>query len=87
MEAAMLTVPEAARLARKNPETLRRWIREGRLRATKVGTQHIIAEDDLAEVLGHMADTVPLPPEWTTTFWGGPMPDVVAAVRQSRTGH
>jgi len=45
----MLTVPQAARRAKRDPETLRRWIRSGRLRATKVGTQHLIEEDDLAD--------------------------------------
>jgi excisionase family DNA binding protein len=83
----VLTVPEAARRARRNPETIRRWIREGKLRARKVGTQHVLEEQDLDELLGRFADTVPLPPEWKTTFWGGPMPDVVAAVRRSRAGH
>ena len=83
----MLTVPEAARRAGRNPETIRRWIREGKLRAHKVGTQHVLEEADLAEVLGAFGDTVDLPPEWKRTFWGGPMPDVVAAVRRSRAGH
>jgi excisionase family DNA binding protein len=83
----MLTVPEAARRAGRNPETIRRWIREGKLRARKVGTQHVLEEADLAEMIGATADTVELPPEWQRTFWGGPMPDVVAAVRRSRAGH
>ncbi|TMD98004.1 MAG: helix-turn-helix domain-containing protein [Chloroflexi bacterium] len=43
----MLTVPEAARRAKRDPETVRRWIRSGRLRSTRVGTQHLIDEDDL----------------------------------------
>ena len=83
----MMTVPEAARRAGRNPETIRRWIREGKLRAHKVGTQHVLEEADLAEMLGDFEDTVELPPEWQRTFWGGPMPDVVAAVRRSRAGH
>jgi excisionase family DNA binding protein len=83
----MLTVPEAARRAGRNPETIRRWIREGKLRARKVGTQHVLEEADLAEMIGASVDTVELPPEWQRTFWGGPMPDVVAAVRRSRAGH
>jgi excisionase family DNA binding protein len=45
----MLTVPEAARRVGRNPETVRRWIREGKLGARKVGTQHIIDEDDLSD--------------------------------------
>lgn len=46
----MLTVPEVARLMHRNPETIRRWIREGKLPASKVGTQHVIDENDLAIV-------------------------------------
>ena len=83
----MLTVPEVARRTGRNPETIRRWIREGKLRSTKVGTQHLIDEADLASVLADVSDRAPLPPEWQHTTWGGPMPDVVAAVRLSRAGH
>ena len=83
----MLTVPEAARRVGRNPETVRRWIREGKLRSTKVGTQHIIDEGDLATVAGASSDTVPLPPEWEETFWGGPMPDWVSIIRRQRDEH
>ena len=44
-------VPEAARRVGRNPETIRRWIRSGRLRAAKVGTQHVIDEADLEPLL------------------------------------
>jgi excisionase family DNA binding protein len=47
----MMTVAEAARRAGRNPETIRRWIREGKLTAWKVGTQHVIDEDDLTTAL------------------------------------
>ncbi|MBC7460324.1 MAG: helix-turn-helix domain-containing protein [Thermoleophilia bacterium] len=47
----MLSVPEAARVAGKNPETIRRWIRSGRLAASKFGSQHAIDPDDLDEVV------------------------------------
>ena len=83
----MITVPEAARRTGKNPETVRRWIREGKLRASKVGTQHVIEEEDLAALLDADLDVLPLPPEWRQTFWGDPMPNWVAAVRRSRAGH
>lgn len=48
----MLTVPEAARRVGRDPETVRRWIRAGKLAAWKVGTQHVIDEDDLAPLVG-----------------------------------
>ena len=83
----MLTVPEAARRAGRNPETIRRWIREGRLRARKIGTQHVLEEADLELAIGRQVEQDTLPPSWRVTFWGGPMPDVVAAVRRSRSDH
>lgn len=32
-------------------ETIRRWIRSGRLRVRSIGTQHVIEESDLAPLL------------------------------------
>ena len=81
----MLTVPEVARRLHKNPETVRRWIRSGRLRARKIGIQHMIEDADLAAV--EVPDTLPLPARWRRTSTGEPMPDVVAAIRRSRGGH
>lgn len=83
----MITVPEAAKRAGRNPETIRRWIREGKLRSTKVGTQHVVEERDLDALLDDELPALPVPPEWQSSFWGGPMPDVVNAVRRTRTGH
>jgi len=58
-----LTVPEAARRVGRNPETIRRWIREGKLRAHKVGTQHVIDDDDLASAIrGETAGLLPALP-------------------------
>jgi excisionase family DNA binding protein len=81
----MLTVPEAARRAGRDPETIRRWIRSGKLRAQKVGTQHVIEEDELEAALEH-ARLLPLPEAWRRTHSGRPMPDVVEAIRRSRRG-
>jgi excisionase family DNA binding protein len=83
----MITVPEAARRAGRNPETIRRWIREGKLASRKVGTQHTIQDADLEAILDAESDMLPLPPEWKKTFWGDPMPNVAAAVRRSREAH
>lgn len=83
--ATMLTVPEVARRLGRNPETIRRWIREGKLRAHKVGTQHIVDEEDLRSA-AESEETLPLPPQWGRTITAERMPDVVAAVRRSRAG-
>ena len=80
----MLTVPEAARRLGKNPETVRRWIREGKLAAERVGTQHVIAEADL-ESMG-ADEQLPLPVAWRRLPDGRPMPNVVRAIRLARSG-
>lgn len=83
----MITVPEAARRARKDPETIRRWIRGGRLRAQKIGTQHVIDEADLELILED--DELPVPASWgwSVTRDGTPMPNLVAILRRQRTEH
>lgn len=83
----MITVPEAARRAGRNPETIRRWIREGKLASTKVGTQHTIQERDLEAMIADDGDVLSLPPEWRIMANGRPMVNVVAAVREARVGH
>ena len=79
----MLTVPEAARRVGKNPETIRRWIRGGRLRSQRVGTQHLIEEADL-DALVSDDRRLPPPPEWEKTRSGRAMPDFVALIRELR---
>jgi excisionase family DNA binding protein len=83
----MITVPEAARRVGRDPETIRRWIRAGRLAARKVGTQHVIEEKDLDALLED--EELPVPPDWG---WdrlpdGRPMPNIVAIIRRQRAGH
>jgi excisionase family DNA binding protein len=82
----MLTVPEAARRLRRNPETVRRWIREGKLRSTKVGTQHLLDEADLDELV---ADALlPAPAGWwSESHTGEPLPDFMTALRRQRGEH
>jgi excisionase family DNA binding protein len=82
----MLTVPEAAKRVDRNPETIRRWIRSGRLRATKVGTQHVIEEADL-EAVAPGETQLPLPPELQFFESGRPVPNWAEAVRRSGRSH
>jgi excisionase family DNA binding protein len=79
----MLTVPEAARRIGRDPETIRRWIRAGRLRAHKIGTQHVIDEGDL-EAASRGAGQVVLPDGWKHMMDGRPMPNIVAVIRGAR---
>jgi excisionase family DNA binding protein len=83
----MLTVPAVARRTGLHPETIRRWVRSGRLRSTKVGTQHVIEESELERVLGE-SDRLAVPPSWgwDTMADGSPMPDVDRWVGDSRRG-
>ena len=78
----MVTVLEAARRLGRDPETIRRWIRSGKLKARKIGLQHIIEEKDLP-----VEKAASLPAAWRRTATGEPMPDVVAALERARTGH
>lgn len=82
----MLTVPEAARRLRRNPETVRRWIREGRLRSTKVGTQHLLDEADLDAL--RPDSMLPTPRGWwTESHTGEPLPDFMSVLRRQRAEH
>jgi len=83
----MITVPEAAKKAGKDPETIRRWIRSGQLQARKIGTQHVIEEADLDALLED--EQLPVPKEWGWDLLpdGRPMPNVVAILRHQRANH
>jgi excisionase family DNA binding protein len=86
----MLTVPEAARRVDRDPETVRRWIRSGKLRSRKVGTQHLIDEEDLELFVGDREEgheLLPLPEAWRTFADGTPQPDWVRIIRRSRDRH
>ena len=82
----MLTVPEAARRVGRNPETIRRWIRSGRLRSQKVGTQHLVDEQELDDLLAG-DEQLPLPEEWRTMRDGRPQPNWVRLIREDRASH
>jgi excisionase family DNA binding protein len=77
-----LTVPEAARRVGRDPSTVRRWIRQGRLKATRVGSRQVVDEEALVAVLGNEQAALPVP--WQTMTDGRPMPNIVAALRRTR---
>jgi excisionase family DNA binding protein len=82
----MFTVVEAAQRVGRSPGTVRRWIREGRLRVETVQGKRLIDPSALDEVRDEMYPMLPLPPEWQRMEDGTPAPNWVAAVALSRLG-
>jgi excisionase family DNA binding protein len=80
----VLTVMDAARRTGKDPETIRRWIRGGRLRSTRSGRQHLIDEDELLAIVAEPR-SLPLPGSWRTLPSGQAAPDWVEALHESRS--
>lgn len=81
----MLTVPEAARIAGRTPETIRRWIRSERLPARRFGHQHVIDEVDLDELL-HGIRSIDVPDWLRYDADGNELPDPVPIIRKLREG-
>lgn len=81
----MLTVPEIAARVGRDPETIRRWIRTGKLRARKIGTRHVVEERELKLLLED--DMLPVPKTWKVTSTREPMPNVLEALRRTRARH
>jgi excisionase family DNA binding protein len=83
----MLTVGEAAQRVERDPETVRRWIRSGKLRSRRIGKQHLIDELDLARFEDDGAEMLPLPAEWRIMSNGQPQPNWVRLIREARESH
>jgi excisionase family DNA binding protein len=83
---SVLTVAEAASRVGRSPETVRRWIRSGRLPARGEGRRRVIDPADLDSVRDELYPMLPLPPEWERLEDGTPAPNWVAAVALSRSG-
>jgi len=79
----VITVSEAARVVGRDAETVRRWIRQGKLRAFHDGPRLLVLRDELASLT--VPTSLPLPEAWRQTA-SGPQPDWVAWLRRSRRG-
>jgi excisionase family DNA binding protein len=75
----VLTVQEAAALVGRDAETVRRWVREGRISSRRDGPRILLYPDEVA--LQVAEPTLPLP-----AAWAAGQPDWVALVRRSRGG-
>lgn len=51
MVQATLTVEEAARVLKRQPRTIRKWIAFGRIRANKIGRSYVIPESEVDKLV------------------------------------
>ena len=83
----VLTVSETATRVGRSPDTVRRWIREGRLPARRQGGRHLIDDRDVRAIEDEIHPMAPLPDEWQVGDDGSLAPNWVAALHRSRSGH
>lgn len=80
----MLTIAEAAARSGRGAETIRRWVRSGRLAAHRSGGRLLVHAEDLDALIARPSHD--LPAGWGRTTWGTRQPDWVAEVRRARGG-
>lgn len=51
MEIEMLTIDEVSAVLRVHPETLRRFIREGKINAHKIGRRKLISKEEMEKFI------------------------------------
>jgi excisionase family DNA binding protein len=79
----MLDVREAARLAGRTPETVRRWVWSGRLAARRDGNRLLVARDDVLRLAAGKQATRPRGAAYSLGQWAD---EVAAAHGRGRRG-
>lgn len=81
----MMTVAQAAVRLGQDRETVRNWIRSGRLRAQRITGRYVVDLSALRAVEDELFPMAELPDEWKLGDDGSPAPNWVAALRCSRS--
>src|ERR1039458_4360225 len=71
----VITVGEAASRVGRSPETVRRWIRSGRLPASRDRGRLLLDASDVDTVRDELYPMLPLPEEWRRLEDGTPAPN------------
>ena len=79
----VITVSEAAKLAGVGDETVRRWVRAGRLQSRRDGPRLLLFREEVDRIIAPAS--LPLPPAWQAS-WLTTAPDWVAALGRTRRG-
>ena len=80
----MLSIDQAAARSGRGAETIRRWVRSGRLNAHRTGGRLFVHADDLDALTARPA--LDPPAGWARTRWGTRQPDWVSEIRRHRGG-
>ncbi len=80
----VLTIRQAADHSGRGAETIRRWVRSGRLAAHRSDGRLWVHQEELDALLAR--PTHELPAGWTRTSWETRQPDWVGELRRARGG-
>lgn len=62
-EGGAIPIPLASKMVRRNPETIRAWVKKGKLKAFRTGSTVLVSINDLERLLDEPVDKGGRPPK------------------------